>query len=362
MADVQHLRRLDGLVAVVAVVSVACGFGNPGAARHLATPLTASPSTAVELSPTPIRKAPPPKIEQAALAYDPATQRVMAFGPAVIDAKPQPGVTYGWNGSSWSVVATTGSIPGYQNAALASEPASTRLILFGGYAAGANSDQTWALENGNWKNLNPRSHPSAQTSPALAVDAVAGRLILFGGCCAAGSTPNGGSIPLAETWAWTGADWLRLAPAHSPPGRMGASLVWDPDGKQLVLFGGAGAIERQLYDTWTWDGADWHPQGALDPGLATLQTQTVAYDGVRHLLLLFVDLRGRDKSPGGSLWSWTPTSGWQADSAVAPPQGSEPRMTWDAAHNVVLLLNPFRVNEGPETWTWDGRTWTPRSG
>ena len=351
------------MLASVALATVACGSGAPGGGRASATPVPVSPVTALEVSPTPVRKAPPPKIEQPALAYDPSTQRVMAFGPEVIDGSAHPGVIDAWDGAAWSAVPTKGSIPGYQHAALAAEPGTTRLILFGGFAAGANSDQTWALQDGTWTNLNPRSHPTAHTSPALATDPAGGRLILFGGCCAAGSTPNGGSIPLAETWSWTGTDWMRLAPVHSPPGRLGASLVWDPDGKQMVLFGGSGGTsERQLYDTWAWDGSDWHQQQSFDPGLATVQSQTVAYDGVRHRVLLYVDLRGGDKSPGPALWSWTAAGGWQADSAAAPPRGIQPTMTWDAARKVVLLFNPLGVNQPPETWTWDGSTWTPRSG
>ena len=129
------------------------------------------------------------------------TRQVVAFGPVVIDGKAHPGTTFSWDGSRWTVLSTHGEIPGFTHAGLANDPESRRTILFGGFYPFNNSDQTWALEAGAWTQLKPKTHPTAQTSPAMAVDSVRGQLLLFGGCCGPGSVPNGGSIPLAETWA-----------------------------------------------------------------------------------------------------------------------------------------------------------------
>lgn len=136
--------------------------------------------------------------------------------------------------------------------------------------------------------------------------------------------------------------------------------MWDPDGQRLVLFGGYGNLDRTLLDTWTWDGTDWHQQASLNPGAFTnVQSETIAYDGNRHRLVLFIELRANDKSPGPNFWSLTGLGDWQPETAAGPPMGIQPQMVWDAARGDVMLLDPIGAGRPVQTWVWGRRRLEP---
>ncbi|MGI8847439.1 MAG: hypothetical protein ACR2GX_04120 [Candidatus Dormibacteria bacterium] len=108
--------------------------------------------------------------------------------------------------------------------------------------------------------------PSARAGAALATDPDRQQVILFGGATAV----SGRTTVSGDTWSWNGSVWTALSPAHSPPGRAGAAMAWDPVSHRLILVGGAtdacvgaglcfGTVSPtpKLADTWAWDGHDW---------------------------------------------------------------------------------------------------------
>ena len=357
--DGTYLRRLT--FGIGALLILACTQSTPQAGGHNnVTPSASSTGTPSAPATSPPLKAGLP-LAQPALAVD-SSQHVLAFGPEAIDGNAHPGALYSWDGARWTAVATKGAIPGYTSAGLAAEPGSHRLVPFGGFTPGARSDLTWALDGDTWSQLRPAHHPLAQDSPAMALDPIHGQLIVFGGCCGPGSQPNGGAIPLAETWNWTGSDWVRMAPAHSPPARMQANLLWDPDRKELILFGGYGILERSLLDTWAWDGTDWHRLQSLIAGpQATEQGHALAYDGVRHRLLLFISITNTTLSRRFQLWTFGGQGEWKPEPDDGPPMGSSPQMIWNATGGEVVLIETRAPSGLGQTWTWDGLAWTQRS-
>jgi hypothetical protein len=77
----------------------------------------------------------------------------------------------------------------------------------------------------------------------MAFDRASRQLLLFGGM-GAGGFPAG-------TWALTRAGWRRLASAHEPRPRYGASMASDNAAGEVVLFGGNEG--RKLSSTtWVW--------------------------------------------------------------------------------------------------------------
>ena len=77
------------------------------------------------------------------------------------------------------------------------------------------------------------SQPAIESGAAMAYDPDTKTVILFGG--------RGKSDVLSDTWSWDGTGWTKLAPTTSPPARSGASVGWDPVSQRLVLFGGVGS-------------------------------------------------------------------------------------------------------------------------
>jgi hypothetical protein len=48
----------------------------------------------------------------------------------------------------------------------------------------------------------------------------------------------GGVANYANTWIWTGSRWALAQPVTSPPGRIDAAAAYDPQTRQVLLFGG----------------------------------------------------------------------------------------------------------------------------
>jgi hypothetical protein len=94
-----------------------------------------------------------------------------------------------------------------------------------------------------WIQLAPAASPPARSAAAMAYDPATAQLVLFGG--------YDGS-PHDDTWTWDGTTWTQQAPTVSPPARAEAAMAYDLATSQLVLFGGTQFAHRQD-DTWTYE-------------------------------------------------------------------------------------------------------------
>src|SRR5437763_497509 len=65
--------------------------------------------------------------------------------------------------------------------------------------------------------------------------------------------------------------WREVVPLDRPSARSGQSMVYDPDLKGIVMFGGfdqstEGDSDPAAGDMWLWDGSNWRKLGSA-PGL-----------------------------------------------------------------------------------------------
>jgi hypothetical protein len=104
-----------------------------------------------------------------------------------------------------------------------------------------------------WTDLAPNTHPEKELGGVLlwgsmCYDRHNKRFILFGG----GNVQTERGDP--GTWTYTPATkaWERLKLDHQPPQRANSRLVYDPESKKVVLFGGD-ALDHLLSDTWAFD-------------------------------------------------------------------------------------------------------------
>ncbi len=156
--------------------------------------------------------------------------------------------------------------------------------------------------------------PPPLYEPAMAYDPASRQMILFGGS---------GSAMTNGTWAWQSGAWRQLHPTHSPSPRQGAALTYDPDLEELVLFGGTffsvgdeaqplrggGAnIERTLSDTWVWNGSDWRRLEASISGAQIPPDPQIAWSAADRTLLLDTICNGDCYGRHTRVWSWDPTS------------------------------------------------------
>lgn len=167
---------------------------------------------------------------------------------------------WSWDGSSWSSVPLTGMTPGGRYAH-SMATLGNKIVLFGN--VGGPTD-TWTFDGTSWTQaatVGPTGDPQGLSdSRGFAGMATLGsQVILFGG-------EQDANHFLNDTWAWDGAKWTQLSPAHQPPARFHQAMA--TFGSSIVLFGGGGSTmggQPLLGDTWTFDGTDWTQAASTGP-------------------------------------------------------------------------------------------------
>src|SRR4030081_3679467 len=134
----------------------------------------------------------------------------------------------------------------------------------------------------------------------------------------------------------------RPTPSLSPTVGPGfGTMAYDAARQRLVLFGGSSATSH----TWTWDGRAWaRQQPATEPPTETPKTMAaaglpIAYDEVhRNVVLLMVHPAGIDGPPPvpPDTWTWDGTT-WTRR-ATSLPDSAKGSMVCSGAPTRVLLL------------------------
>lgn len=191
------------------------------------------------------------------------------------------------------------------------------LVLVGllGYRLPASAPKPVAVASPSPSPSPTPSGPSTRFGASMAFDEERGNVVLFGGQTNPIGVP-GPPTNLAETWTWDGAKWQQRHPATEPPARVGAGMTYYPDHKLVVMWGGLeGSIQGA--DFWSWDGANW-----------TL-------------------LRSPNAPPAED------QSGWATPAPI---------LTYDGSRHLVVLVrnngNHPAFPKAPDVWTWDGSTWS----
>jgi hypothetical protein len=247
----------------------------------------------------------PGQLQQASLADDPASSQLILFGG---EANAQPNYsglsnrTWQWTGSTWTQLAPATSPPLLSGAAMAYDPGSQDLVLYGGYNGLGTSDvadQTWLWNGTTWTQIPAAGGPPGGLAFAnLAYDSSTGQLILYGGLTSPSKSSETGG-----TWVWSDATdtWTQLTPAASPGPLAAAALVNDP-GFGLVLYGGRVNSTQISSQTWEWTGTTWvQLSPSVNPGGSTgLVALGGAYDPVTQNIVLYGGFNGTSGS--GATW------------------------------------------------------------
>lgn len=203
-------------------------------------------------------------------------------------------------------------------------------------------ESTWAAAG--------RADPSFKAA-AMAYDAARQRLILFGGLERQGNN----DVPLAETWAWDGRSWIRLAPMMAPSARSDHAMVYDVARQRIVLFGGTGAGGVALTDTWEWDGTSWQERkGVTAPAVSG--RSLMVYDTTRaRSLLVAADAANPTQF---SVWSWDGTSWARQPAQITAPARTGFNLAYDAKRDRLVLFGGIRSSVlQQDLWEYNGNTW-----
>ncbi len=294
------------------------------------------------------------------------TGPVTRFGSIAIDSKRDRLIAFGGQGAAgtfefsfttntWRQLATTTAPSERYGAAMTYDPMRDRIVLFGGTDGGARFDDTWELYDDDWHPItalvSPR--PSGRINHVMVYDTVAQHVLMTQGS------------PTADTWRWTGSQWLAIPGAPNPERQIPA-IAFDSRRGRAVVFGGLGV--GALGDTWELDGGTWSQPAPLTP--SPRYGHAVSYDSVRGAVVVF----GGSTATGKANDTWELDGTWRERlPATRPPVRWDARTAFDPVRGTMVLFGgadgtstfPYGDASGTrtlygDTWEWDGTTWTQK--
>jgi uncharacterized repeat protein (TIGR02543 family) len=188
-----------------------------------------------------------------AMAFDYVRQRMIMFGglSGRFDRNNDVWVKPLSDDSAWVRLDALGEPPeGRFSSSAVHDPVRNRLIVFGGRAPSGVKNDVWAINldgTPTWTQLQPTGAlPVTRFGASVVYDPRGDRMIVFGGNATV-STRN-------DTWALNLSGqpaWVQLNPQNPPPGRYYANTVYDHVRNRMIVIGGRGRFEEtQMDDAW----------------------------------------------------------------------------------------------------------------
>jgi len=236
--------------------------------------------------------------------YDPASQKLVMFGGW--DGSEYPTDTWTFDGTNWTQVQTATAPPGRAGASAALDSTLNQVIMYGGYDHEYLND-TWMWDGVNmtWVQATPAKTPHPVTGPMLFTDPLKGNVDEFGGW-------DGRRYQLT-TWRWVDDNWRKQFPKAFPSARAAAVIGTNPAMKQTVVFGGLAEVNP--VNTWTFDGKQWTQQFPANQPPQHLNVGTV-YDPRFHGVVTFGGFIGEDAN---DMWLWDGSNWSQLFPKKSPP-------------------------------------------
>ncbi len=184
---------------------------------------------------------------------------------------------------------------------MAWDPALNAMVLVPASSSGAD---TWTWSHSHWID-HREMEPFLPTGVLdLAFDPAAHALMAAG----FGNIVGPGVGAMVQTWTWNGTAWHQILTSHIPSAYGILGLRWDPVTARLLLFG-QGPTEVPLL-RWAWTGADWQR-------LAPLTRPAIVEGRVTSADTATLRLVGELSEPGGAItpidiWTWT-GSAWKLE-------------------------------------------------
>ncbi len=219
--------------------------------------------------------------EYSEMAYAGPGKGVLLFGGENMDIYNK---TWLWDGAKWNDLTPADTSVDYPPARF--EFSMTyigdgEVLLYGGWGENGSLYDTWIWNGTGWREVtpaDPNDSPIVDNRTSLAYDKKNDEVVLFGGYTSDAPYVSN------RTWIWDGQAWILQSPAHSPPPRIFASMVYDSNIEKVILVGGeAGYIPKD--DVWFWDGEDWTEQ--TEANLPELSLSNMVFDSRKGQSVLF---------------------------------------------------------------------------
>ncbi len=289
-----------------------------------------------------------------AMAYDPVSKKIVLFGGI---GKTYLNDTWTFDGTTWTKQQTPVAPPVRTGSSMGFDKRTHKLVMFGGFNGGhtksAFLQDTWLWDGATstWTEATMKSSPPRATGPVMFNDPLTGKVVMFGGWNPTQKVPN-----LNKTWRWTGQAWQRLHPTTSPYGRGWGIAVLDPARKNVVLTGGNGDTIR-TDNTWTWDGQNWTQQFPSTQ-VQALVSAGFAFDPGSQSVIVFGGFGEASGQNMNQTWSWDGTNWVLLNPKKSPSARDGLGMAYDPATHEVVMFGGEVSDGGKElrdTWKWTGR-------
>src|SRR5438876_5501933 len=280
--------RLNSFSRSLPAIFCCCTAIAFGADASMSSPDTAS---WVQLSPA----SSPPARSYLAMAYDPASGKIIMFGG--FDGTGYLNDTWTFDGVTWTQVATNTPPPARAAAQMAYDSVTQKVVLFGGFDGANYLGDTWLWDGttSQWRHARTAHHPPRVTGPMLFPDPN-GRVDYFGGF--------DGHFYQLTMWQWSGSDWTQLSPATVPFARSSAAVATNPTIDQVVLFGRLADVNPN--NTWTYNGATWTLQSPVKQPLLVYAASAAFDPNINAVILFGGGSGGVDQN---TTWQWFVTGG-----------------------------------------------------
>jgi hypothetical protein len=226
------------------------------------------------------------------------------------------------------------------------DPVSKRVIMFGGFGANGNLNDTWAFDGTNWTKLKTNSAPPVRNGASMAFDRPSSKIVMFGGFDV--------NTYLQDTWIFDGATstWTQAQLTKSPPRATGAMLFTDPLSGNAMMFGGYNAnnVVPVYNNTWQWNGTSWKKR---NPSTVPYPRAwgTAMLDPAHHNVVLTGG--NGDTIRTDNTWTWSGANWAMKTPSVQMEAFVGGGSAYDPDAQAVVVFGGIA-----ETWNWDGTTWT----
>jgi hypothetical protein len=223
------------------------------------------------------------------MTYDPVTRRMILFGGRNASRRLNDTWAYDPAANTWTELKPSGNLPLARGGhVMVRDPSSGRMIMFGGRSGETDFlNDTWTYDPvaNTWSELKPTGNlPVGRGQPAMAYDQAARKAIMFGGWNLDGE--------FSDTWMYDpiGNAWTELEPKEAaPPARAAHDLAYDSSRNVAVVFGGISGT-AYLNDTWAFDSArnTWSKFSVLHGAAPTQRANiSMVYDPSGARVILF---------------------------------------------------------------------------
>jgi hypothetical protein len=227
--------------------------------------------------------------------------------------------------------------------------------MFGGYDGAYKNDLWWYEPVSNtWIDKTTTAvSPTARTDHSMVWDSVGQRVIMFGGM------DDSWSITNDLWWYEPGTNtWIdKTTTAVSPTARVNHSMVWDPEGQRVIMFGGQddGGLKNDL---WWYEPVSntWIDKTTTAISPSVRQNYSMVWDPARSGMIMF----GGQAASGdkNDLWWYEPVSNtWMqkmANGAVGSPSArTSHSMVWDSVGQRVIMFGGHDGGFKNDLWWYD---------